>query len=50
VGKRLRILTEEKSKLENEVQELQAWCNDLDLLKQKLKAVTAERNELAKEK
>jgi hypothetical protein len=49
LGKRLQILTE-KSKLENQVEELQAWCNDLDLLKQELKAVTAEQNEPAKEK
>jgi regulator of replication initiation timing len=43
-------LTEEKRKLENQVEELQSRCNDLDQLKQELKAVTAERNELAKEK
>jgi chromosome segregation ATPase len=43
-------LTEEKKTLEKQVKELQARCNDFDLVKQELKAVTAERNELAREK
>jgi hypothetical protein len=49
-NKKMQILTEEKSKLENQVEELQTRCNDLDLLKQELKAVTTEWNELARER